>query len=75
MPTLAKIGNIKIQVFAGDHNPPHFHVVTPDEEVLVRLSNFTAMAGTLSSRSMDIALEWARAHEEDLQNEWNRLNP
>lgn len=74
MPTIAKIGNIKIQIFASDHNPPHFHVVTAEYEVLIAVSNFTILRGSIRRRDLDIALQWARVNRETLKNEWKRLN-
>lgn len=76
MPTIVKLGNLKIQIFADDHNPPHFHVVTPDYEALIRLSDLSVMAGSIDRRSLQVALEWAQGEKNrDLLNhEWNRLN-
>jgi hypothetical protein len=76
MPTIVKLGNLKIQIFADDHNPPHFHVVTPDYEALIRLSDLSVMAGSIDRRSLQVALEWAQEEKNrDLLNhEWNRLN-
>ena len=59
VPTLVRIGNLKIQMFADDHNPPHFHVVTPDYEVLVQIGDFTVLAGSIDRRSYDAAVAWA----------------
>ena len=77
MPTIVKIGNLKVQIFADDHNPPHFHVVTPDFEALVLISNFEILAGRIDRRTFEAALEWAKVKEnkEKLEHEWNRLNP
>lgn len=44
MPTLVAIGNIRIRMFADDHNPPHFHVLTPDHEALLRIADFFGAA-------------------------------
>lgn len=74
MPTLARFGSIVIRIFAGDHAPPHFHVVTPDHQALVRLSDLQVMAGTIDRRSLEQALEWAAANGEFLGAEWRRLN-
>lgn len=74
MPTLVRIGNLKIQVFADDHNPPHFHVVTPDHEALVALATLTVLRGTIRRRDLDTALEWVRANRETVAREWERLN-
>jgi hypothetical protein len=74
VPTVAKIGSLKIQVFADDHNPPHFHVVTPDEEALVRIDDLTILRGSLRARVFRTAADWARGNREVLVDEWNRLN-
>ena len=74
MPTIVRIGNLKIQVFADDHNPPHFHVVTPDHEALVALATLTVLRGTMRRQDLKTALEWVRANGEALVSEWERLN-
>jgi len=74
MPTVAKIGNLKIQIFADHHNPPHFHVVTPDEEALVRIDDLTILRGSLRARDLRTASEWVRRNREVLVDEWNRVN-
>jgi hypothetical protein len=74
MPTIARIGNVLIRIFADDHNPPHFHIVTPDHAVTILISDFSILAGEIDRRSLDTALEWARRNKEALENEWTRLN-
>lgn len=74
MPTIVRIGNVLIRIFADDHNPPHFHVITPDHEVIVLISDLSIMAGTIDRRSLDAALEWAASNRKVLEDEWNRLN-
>lgn len=41
MPTLARFGNIKIQMFADDHAPVHFHVRTPTSKAVVTLADLS----------------------------------
>ncbi|MGO4838296.1 DUF4160 domain-containing protein [Rhizobiaceae sp. 2RAB30] len=74
MPTIGQIGNLKIQIFADDHNPPHFHVVTPEHQALVSIAELTIIRGELRSRDFSTVVEWAKAHIEELNHEWNRLN-
>ena len=74
MPTLVVLGNVKIQMFGGDHNPPHFHVVTPDGEAVVQLSSLLVFRGGVRPRELAVALAWARRNLEQLDDEWNRLN-
>lgn len=75
MPTIVKLGNIAIRVFANDHNPPHFHVVAGDYQISILLSDFTPMAGSMDRKSLSIALEWAEKNKGVLNDEWQRLNP
>ena len=74
MPTLARLGNVLIRMFADDHDPPHFHVVTPDRAATVLISDLSILAGQIDRRSLDTALEWATDNRELLRNEWTRLN-
>ncbi|KQZ28635.1 hypothetical protein ASD50_19310 [Mesorhizobium sp. Root552] len=74
MPTIVTIGKIKIQIYADDHNPPHFHVLSGDDEALVSIQDLQIFRGQLRRRDFDTAIEWARAHREELEHEWNRLN-
>jgi hypothetical protein len=74
MPTIVKLGNIAIRMFAKDHNPPHLHIVTPDHQALVSIETLELLRGSMDRRSLEIALEWAAANREILELEWNRLN-
>ena len=74
MPTLIKLGKLKIQIFADDHNPPHFHVVTPDHEALIRIEDLGIHRGSMDRRSLETALAWARQNKEVLENGWKRFN-
>jgi len=38
-------------MYADDHRPPHFHIVAPDFQVLVRISDLTVIAGDAPPRS------------------------
>lgn len=74
MPTIVTIGNLKIQIFADDHNPPHFHAATPDHEALIKISDLSILAGSLTGREFKAAVAWAAEHRKELEDEWNRLN-
>lgn len=74
MPTLAVLGRIRIRMFADDHNPPHFHVVAPDGEVMVALDGLKVLRGRLRRDDLEAALVWARSRQRELSDEWHRLN-
>lgn len=74
MPTLKRLGNILIRVFGEDHAPPHFHVVTPDHEAMVRIADLQVHAGSIDRKSLRIAIAWAAENIDLLEAEWRRLN-
>jgi hypothetical protein len=75
MPTIVMLGNVAIRMFANDHNPPHFHVVTTERQIAILLADLSVMAGSMERRDLATALEWASRNMELLEDEWERLNP
>jgi hypothetical protein len=61
MPTLHRFGAVSVRMYADDHRPPHFHIVAPDFQVLVRIADLQVIA-------------WARTHRESLALKWTELN-
>ncbi|WP_205755238.1 DUF4160 domain-containing protein [Azotobacter chroococcum] len=48
MPTLKRLTNCSITLYAGDHLPPHFHVRLQDgREALVEIASLTVRPGVL----------------------------
>ena len=72
---LHQIGNAMIRVYANDHLPAHFHIITPDHEALVDLATMRVLRGTISGANGTIALAWAVANRAAVVAEWNRINP
>lgn len=74
MPTLQRFGSVSVRIYADDHRPPHFHIVAPDFQVLVGISDLTVIAGEARPAQIAEALAWAREHREMLALEWAKLN-
>jgi len=74
MPELERFGNVSIRMYADDHRPPHFHIVSPNFHVLVQISDLTVIAGDAEPRQIAEALAWAQAHKEALALRWAQLN-
>ena len=77
MPTLFRLrSSVWIQMFADDHNPPHFHIVGHDFEVMIRIDDLSILVGTgrMPRVILAEALDWARQNQERLRHEWIRLN-
>jgi len=63
MPVLQRFGAVSIRMYADDHRPPHFHIVAPDFQVLVRISDLAVITGEASPGDIAEALAWARTHK------------
>ena len=73
MPTIGIIDGIKIQVFA-DHNPPHFHAVIGEFEVLVSNKHPQGSGRLDAAQRPGKGLEWAKAHKKEIEDEWQRIH-
>jgi thiamine monophosphate kinase len=74
MPTLAEFDGIKICMYAGDHFPPHFHILHAGQEALVRISDLAVMEGALPRMVFRKALAWAADNQAALALRWLQLN-
>jgi len=61
-------------MYADDHVPPHFHVVTTNGEALVAIEGLEVLRGSIDGRSLEAALTWARENLGTLNEEWRLLN-
>ncbi len=72
MPTLAVIGKVKVQMFYGDHNPPHVHVYGDGHAALVRIEDGELLAGRLPPRVRRRVLHWIAEHRSELMRIWGQ---
>lgn len=73
MPTIARFGAVMLRMYADEHRPPHFHIVGPDFQVVVRIADLTIIAGGARRNQIADALAWAAAHREVLAFKWVEL--
>jgi hypothetical protein len=57
MPTIIRFGNMVIRMFADDHNPPHFHIVTPEHQ------NMDIALNWARANKTRLEQEWSRLNE------------
>ncbi len=63
-------------MYAGDHNPPHFHVLANDgSEALVDLASLRVIDGSVRPTVLKEALAWASQNVAPLSSKWKELNP
>ena len=76
MPTLARLRNCVITMYAADHQPPHFHIRMRDgREALVEIESLDVLMGTIRPLELAEALDWALANAHTLAAKWQELNP
>ncbi|WP_295583105.1 DUF2442 domain-containing protein [uncultured Lamprocystis sp.] len=59
MPEIARPYGILIKQYAGDHSPPHFHVICGDDHALFDVETLEMIAGHLPVRAKSLVVEWA----------------
>jgi hypothetical protein len=74
MPTIKVFRAAKLCMYPGDHRPPHFHIVGPDFQVLVRIADCEVIAGEARANQIAEAMAWAHANREALMQKWAELN-
>jgi hypothetical protein len=74
MPTIQRFGAAKLCIYADDHRPPHFHIVGPDFQVLVRIADLVVFEGSARPNQIAAAMAWARANQNLLARRWAELN-
>lgn len=51
---------------------PHFHARYGEYEASVDIESFSLIAGELPPRAHRLVVEWARAHQGELRENWDR---
>lgn len=71
MPTISSFYGIVIQMFWNDHAPPHFHARYGENKGIIDIKSLTMMEGNLSRRTLNLVLDWAELHKEELLADWH----
>jgi hypothetical protein len=74
MPTLERFGTVSVRMYADDHRPPHFHIVAPGFQVLVRIDDLAVIAGQARPSQIAEPLAWAASKQAFLRAKWAELN-
>jgi len=70
MPEISRFFGIVIRMFTNDHDPPHFHAIYGEHEVLVALEPPRVLRGEFPRRATALVLEWAELHLDELRYDW-----
>lgn len=72
MPTISLFYGIKINMYYGDHTPPHFHVILAEYEAKVEIATGRILAGDLPKTAKRLVKEWCDLHRFELEANWDR---
>lgn len=72
MPTIATIRGVKVQVYSDDHNPPHFHALSAEGEVVVVIETLRVVRGRMRRSDLERVLAWASQNKDLLRDAWSR---
>ena len=70
MPVLVRLQYCVIRMYFRDHNPPHFHVDTPDGRALVGIGDLNVIEGRVTAAALNEAREWAEKNKDRLWSAW-----
>jgi hypothetical protein len=73
MPRISTFFGIVIEMYYGDHPPPHFHARYGDETAKIAIATGDVIVGSLSGRAQRLVREWATQHRPELEANWERV--
>ena len=75
MPTLKRFDRCRIEMYFGDHPPPHFHIITlNNERVAVTIEALMVLAGNADTRDTAAAFRWAALNKATLWARWREYS-
>jgi len=75
MPTIDYFNGIKINVYNGEHRPPHIHASYNEFEVSIIIENKVIYAGELPNRQLKNVLDWLSVNSDWALKVFFELNP
>ena len=73
MPEISRFFGIIIRMYFDDHAPPHFHAIYGNNEAQIGIQPIALLRGELMRRAESMVIEWAALHQQELMQNWNRL--
>ena len=72
MPELSRFYGIVIQMYFGDHPPPHFHAIYGGSKAVVDIESLALIEGDLPPRARGLVIEWATIHQRELSEAFGK---
>ena len=75
MPTIEIIDGVKINIYANEHVPPHFHAIYAEYEALIRIEDMEIMKGELPAAQYKKIRQGLAGKAQALMQVYYELNP
>lgn len=73
MPVIKILDSIKIYLYFFDHQPPHFHAIYAEYQVLIEIETLAIYSGSLLSKQLKKVMEWASKNQDYLRKKWENI--
>ena len=73
MPEVCRFDEIRVYIYPGDHDPPHFHARRAGFRVKVDIATVAVTKGRMPSSVERRLLTWAEEHQAELTRAWERV--
>ena len=72
MPEVSRFYGIVIQIYYGDHPPPHFHALYAGQVAKIEIETLQVIDGSIPKRALALVLDWTSIHQQELLEAFNR---
>jgi Domain of unknown function (DUF4160) len=72
VPRISAFYGIVIEMYFGDHPPPHFHARYSGDAAKIEIATGAVIAGVLPGRALRLVREWIGEHRDELEANWER---
>jgi uncharacterized protein DUF4160 len=74
MPSIHRLANVTIYIYADDHAPPHFHILGPNSDAKIEIETLRVMRGEYRPSDLAQAIAWAADNLPLLRAKWKEFN-
>jgi len=72
VPRISEFYGIVIEMYYGDHAPPHFHARYGGSSAKIAIASGEVVVGSLPGRALRLVREWVEEHRAELEANWER---
>ena len=72
MPEISRFYGIVVQMYFGDHPPPHFHARYAGHVAKIDIDTLAVIEGKLPARALGLVIEWTALHQHELREAFHK---